>query len=231
LRQQLADLAARAANGEPVKTATKSVQWDLGSVDRARAHVNTFLEGEGVGSIPGRAISQVPGASLPEAAQGEAKFLSNLDAVRGAGEFFMVVGAWMSIGRIMTAPPDQAGLVLSQEAGGWAFSVPAAAAGAEEGAALGAALGFETGPGAIITGGIGALIGGAIGFFTGQVIGGGAYTGGESFINWAIGSMVQGQIDQDADAARRGSSTGELPPPYINNGPSGDPFEDAFLFP
>jgi hypothetical protein len=231
LNQQLADLNARAANGEPVNTALKKVQYDLGSVDRARAHVNAFQEGEGVGSIPSRAISEVPGASLPEAAAREARFLQGLEVARGLGEGFLVVGAAISVERVLTAPPDQTGRVLAEEGGGWAFSFAAAGEGAEVGLALGAAFGIETGPGAIITGAIGGLIGGAFGFFTGQVIGGAAYSGLESSTNWLIDSMVQGQIEQDQAAARRGSTTGELPPTYIDRGPTGDPFNDAFLFP
>jgi hypothetical protein len=231
LRERLADLQERAANGERVRTQIRDVQWDLGSVERARAHVNAFQEGEGVGSISSRAISRVPGGSLPEAAANEARFLQNLEGARSLGHGFMVVGGYLSVQRIMTAPPDQVGRVIAQEGGGWAFSFPAAAAGAEAGAAIGAAFGIETGPGAIITGAIGGLIGGAIGFFTGQVIGDEAYSGLESATNWLFNSMIQGQIEQDQEAARRGSTTGELPPPYINNGPSGDPLEDAFLFP
>jgi hypothetical protein len=38
--------------------------------------------------------------------------------------------------------------------------------------------------------------------------------------------MIQGQINQDGEAARRGSTAGDLPPPYINTGPTGDPLND-----
>jgi hypothetical protein len=53
----------------------------------------------------------------------------------------------------------------------------------------------------------------------------------ESGTNYMINSMAAGQIERDAEAARLGSPTGELPPPYINNGPTGDPLNDSFLFP
>jgi hypothetical protein len=43
-----------------------------------------------------------------------------------------------------------------------------------------------------------------------------------------VNSMVQGQTQSDAEAARFGSPTGELPPLYINNGPTGDPLNDFF---
>lgn len=50
----------------------------------------------------------------------------------------------------------------------------------------------------------------------------------ESGTNYMISSMAEGQIQQDAAAARLGSPTGELPPSYINNGPTGDPLNDFF---
>ncbi len=40
--------------------------------------------------------------------------------------------------------------------------------------------------------------------------------------------MNTGQREADANRARAGSTTGELPPPYINNGPTGDPLNDNF---
>jgi hypothetical protein len=226
LRQQLADLRAYQATGGKVGREIRGIEYDLGSVERARAHVNEFVEGEGVDRIPSRAISEVSGGAAQEA-----KFLRNLEVVRDLGDGFLLVGGYTSVLRILSAPPEQTGRVVLQEGGGWAFSIPAAAAGAKGGAALGAALGYGTGPGAIISGGIGALAGGAIGFFTGRIIGNEAANALESAVDFLINGMVQGQIEQDAEAARRGSTTGELPPPYINNGPTGDPLNDAFLSP
>lgn len=40
--------------------------------------------------------------------------------------------------------------------------------------------------------------------------------------------MYEGQRESDNARARAGSTTGELPPPYINNGPTGDPLNDNF---
>lgn len=145
-------------------------QGRVDSLLREQGRAQTFKEGEFVNRVPSRAISEVPGASLPEAAAREARFLQGLEVVRAGGEALMVVGAMMSIERIVDAPEGQTGRVAAQEAGGWAFSWAAGAEGAEFGAGLGAAAGIETGPGAIITAGIGALIFGGIGFFAGQEI-------------------------------------------------------------
>jgi hypothetical protein len=40
--------------------------------------------------------------------------------------------------------------------------------------------------------------------------------------------MQDGQRASDAERARAGSTTGELPAPYLNNGPTGDPLNDSF---
>jgi hypothetical protein len=41
-----------------------------------------------------------------------------------------------------------------------------------------------------------------------------------------FGAMVEGQRKSDEQRAKDGSSTGELPPPYINNGPTDDPMDN-----
>jgi hypothetical protein len=164
--QQLQDAQA-AGRG---KNYINDLQNRLNAVQRAQANAETFQEGEFVNRIPNRAVSEVPGASLPEAAAREARFLQGLEILRAGGEALMVVGAIMSIERIADAPEGQTGRVVAQEAGGWGLSLVAAGEGAELGAVLGAAAGIETGPGAIITAGLGALIFGGIGFFAGQEV-------------------------------------------------------------
>ncbi len=45
---------------------------------------------------------------------------------------------------------------------------------------------------------------------------------------WSLADrMATGQIEQNAAAARAGSTTGELPPPYLDS-PTGDPLNDFF---
>ncbi len=151
------------------------------ALEAARNYARTFQEGQGVNSIPSRAVSQVEGASLPEAVAGEQAFARNLRFFRYGGRVLLVVGAGMSMYRVASAPPEQQGRVAAQEAGGWALSLPAGAAGAEAGAALGGALGIETGPGAIVLAAFGALVGGAIGFFGGQEAADELYNVGEDF--------------------------------------------------
>lgn len=41
-----------------------------------------------------------------------------------------------------------------------------------------------------------------------------------------FGAMAEGQRQSDQQRAADGSTTGEAPPPYINNGPTGDPMND-----
>jgi hypothetical protein len=60
----------------------------------------------------------------------------------------------------------------------------------------------------------------------GLVVSGG-YAAGKG-AQWLGGEMVEGQRRSDEERARAGSTTGELPPPYINNGPTGDPLNDSF---
>jgi hypothetical protein len=55
----------------------------------------------------------------------------------------------------------------------------------------------------------------------------GGYVAGKG-AQWLGGQMVEGQRQADEQRARDGSTTGELPPPYINNGPTGDPLNDSF---
>jgi hypothetical protein len=45
---------------------------------------------------------------------------------------------------------------------------------------------------------------------------------------WLGGQMQAGQQASDEARARAGSTTGELPPEYLNNGPTGDPLNDNF---
>jgi hypothetical protein len=140
----------------------------LRALERAKDYARTFGEGQGVNSIPGGAVSEVQGATLPEAVAAERAFLSRVKVFRYGGRVLLVFGVGMSLARIASAPEDQQARVAAQEAGGWAFSLAGGAAGAKGGALLGAALGWETGPGAVVAVVLGTLIGGAIGFFAGE---------------------------------------------------------------
>ena len=99
---------------------------------------------------------------------GERALQFGIKAFKYGGRVMIVVGAAMSAERVASAPEGQRARVATQEAGGWAFSLAGAEAGAGGGAMLGAAFGIETGPGAVALSVLGALIGGAIGFFGGQ---------------------------------------------------------------
>ena len=92
------------------------------ALEAARDYARAFQEGHGVGAIPSRAISPVEGADLVSAVAGERAFLGNLRFVRYGGRVLLVVGAAMSVGRVLSAPPEQQGRVAAQEAGGWALS-------------------------------------------------------------------------------------------------------------
>ena len=187
LMQQLqsAQAAGRGRN------AIKRLENHLTAVRNAQSYVRTFREGHGVGSIPSRAVSEVSGISVADAALREARFLRSLQILRYGGRVFLVAGAALSIKRVFDAPPEQTGRVAAEEAGGWAFSLAGAAAGAEGGALLGAALGIETGPGAIISGAIGGVIGGAAGFI-----------GGEASVNKAFGHFAQDGPNKEEDPTR-----------------------------
>jgi len=91
---------------------------------------------------------------------------------------------------------------------------------------LAAGVGALGGDAAMVTAGLGvAETGGVLGI---PLTIYGLWKGIEAATNGLIQGMINGQIQQDQDAARAGSSTGELPPPYLNNGPTGDPFNDFF---
>ena len=172
----------------------------LRALEAARDYAQGFQEGHGVGAIPSRAVSPVEGADLASAVAGERAFLGNLRFVRYGGQVLLVVGAAMSVAKVVSAPPEQQGRIAAQEAGGWALSFGGAAAGAKAGGALGAALGWETGPGAVIAVTLGSLIGGAIGFFGGQTAADKLYDLGESAARLP-GQIVEG-LDLLADPAR-----------------------------
>lgn len=158
--------AARLANRGV--NAIRRLEGRMRALEAARSYARTFAEGHGVGSIPGRAVTRVPGRTLSGAVAGEAALTTGMRAFRFGGRVLIVVGVGMSVQRVRSAPPGQGLRVATQEAGGWAFSIPAAGLGAKAGAAAGAAFGIESGPGAVVTAAIGAMIGGAIGFFGGQ---------------------------------------------------------------
>ena len=158
--------AARLANRGV--NAIRRLEGRMRALEAARSYARTFAEGHGVGSIPGRAVTRVPGRTLSGAVAGEAALTTGMRAFRFGGRVLIVVGVGMSVERVRSAPPGQGLRVATQEAGGWAFSIPAAALGAKAGAAAGAAFGIESGPGAVVTAALGAMIGGAIGFFGGQ---------------------------------------------------------------
>jgi Domain of unknown function (DUF4157) len=141
------------------------------ALEAAKAYARTFAEGQGVGRIPSGAITNVGGSNLARAVAGEQALRFGIKAFRYGGRVMIVVGAAMSVERVVTAPEGQQARVATQEAGGWAFSLAGAEAGAGGGAALGAAFGIETGPGAVAFAVLGALVGGAIGFFGGQEAG------------------------------------------------------------
>lgn len=164
LAQQLA--AARSAGRG--KTFIAKLESRLVALERAKEYARGFGEGQGVGVVPSKSISQVKGPNMAGAVAGEKAFLRGITVLRYGGRVLLVVGAGMSVARIATAPEAERGRVAAQEGGGWAFSLAAGAAGAEGGAAAGAALGWETGPGAVVAVVLGSLIGGALGFFGGQ---------------------------------------------------------------
>jgi hypothetical protein len=158
--------AARAAGRG--RNAIAKLESRLAALERAREYARTFGEGQGVGSVPSASVTEVTGASLSRAVAGERAFLSGVKVFRYGGRVLLVVGIGASIARVASAPEGQGARVATQEAGGWALSLPAAAGGAKVGALAGAALGWETGPGAVVAVILGSLIGGALGFFGGQ---------------------------------------------------------------
>jgi Domain of unknown function (DUF4157) len=182
------------------KNFVSRLEGRLQALEVARDYARAFQEGHGVGAIPSRAISPVAGADLASAVAGERAFLGNLRFVRYGGQVLLVVGAALSVERVLSAPSAQRGRVAAQEAGGWALSLGGAAAGAKAGGALGAALGWETGPGAVIAAALGSLIGGAIGFFGGQTAADKLYDLGESAARLP-GQIVEG-VDLLADPPR-----------------------------
>jgi hypothetical protein len=175
-RTELAE--ARAAGRG--KTFIAKLENRLRALEKAREYAQLFQEGHGVNSIPGRAVTPVRGATLPEAVAGERALLRNFKAFRYGGRVLLVVGAGMSIARVASAPPGQQGRVAAGEAGGWAFSLGGAALGAKAGAGAGLLLGFESGPGALIAAAIGSLIGAALGFAGGEAAAEEIYDVGEA---------------------------------------------------
>lgn len=150
------------------KTFIERLEGRLEALKSARSRGEFFGEGQGVNEIPPSAISEVPGGTAPEAISRELATLRTIKGVRIGGRVLLVYGIYKSAERIAEAPPEARPRVATQEAGGWAVSIPAAWAGAKLGAIGGAALGIETGPGAVLTGAVGGIIGGGIGFFAGQ---------------------------------------------------------------
>jgi hypothetical protein len=164
ITEELAKARATGRGG----TYIKGLQGRLRALEAAKAYARTFAEGQGVGRIPGGAITKVRGSNLASAVAGEQALRFGIKAFRYGGRVMIVVGAVMSVERVVNAPEGQHARVATQEVGGWAFSLAGAEAGAGGGAALGAALGIETGPGAVAFAVLGALVGGAIGFFGGE---------------------------------------------------------------
>jgi len=144
------------------------IESRLRAVQSARQYTATFQEGEAIGRVPSQSITPVEGATLSEAAAGERALLRNIRYLRWGGRVLVFVGAVLSIHRVATASPEQRPRVAAQEAGGWAFSLGSAWAGAQAGGLVGGALGVESGPGLLITGGVGAVIGAVTGFFVGE---------------------------------------------------------------
>jgi hypothetical protein len=166
--RQITDELARAREAGRGRNFIARLEKRLEALEQAKDYVRRFGEGHGVDSIPGGAVSEVRGATLPEAVAAERAFLGRVTVFRYGGRVLLVFGVGMSLARIASAPEDQQARVAAQEAGGWAFSLAGGAAGAKGGALLGAALGWETGPGAVVAVVLGTLIGGAIGFFAGE---------------------------------------------------------------
>ena len=166
-RKITAELAEARATGRG-KTFIKDLENRMRALEKAREMAAKFGEGEGVGAIPNKALTKVAGQDLAGAVAGEQALLKGMKAFKYGGRVMIVAGVGMSVARIATAPEGKVGRVVAQEAGGWAFSIPSAEAGAALGGGIGMALGVESGPGVVLTTTFGALVGGALGFFGGQ---------------------------------------------------------------
>ena len=146
----------------------KRLEGRLEALQSARSRAQNFGEGQGVREVPASAISEVAGGTTPEAIARELATQRTIRGVRIGGRVLLVYGIYKSADRIVSAPPEARPRVATEEAGGWAVSIPAAWAGAKAGASVAGLLGIETGPGAVVIGAAGGIVGGGIGFFVGQ---------------------------------------------------------------